>query len=128
MSHLIVTLLMVDTTDNVTVNDLNVWLRDNGGGFLNFFGHHRPKHVAPGPAAPWGGYKAANVDVWGGVLNTLDGRPIRSHIARMPWREPDCVQLLMQAEEDMYFHLWMIRQRQMDLYTPEEETGRLGWH
>jgi hypothetical protein len=111
----------------VAVNDLNVWLRDNGGGFLNYFGENDLKDVTPAPAGLWGGHKAGNVDVWGGVLNIPDGQPIRSHVAQMPWLEPGCVQLLMRDESDAYFHLWMIQEQQMIRFTPEEDTEGFGW-
>lgn len=120
MSHITVTMMMVDIEDNATVYQLNQWLREEGGGWLNHLGDDPPRKFTYEQDVVWGGYKGAHADVWGGGLNNVHREKVLAHIAHTPWLHPNCVQVLMQSEGQGYFRLWMIRDGELRLYTPTE--------
>jgi len=104
-------LLSVHPLDESLLPGLSHWLE-----------HEAPRQVGGGggrgvgsignlasPAHQWGGWKAPECRLWGGALNYCDLDALRRRVGRMPWRWPECVQLLIMDQEEMTFGLHMFR-------------------
>lgn len=83
-----------------------------------------------GPDVRWGGWKQPECSVFGGVLNAADLDAVKQAFASIKWVHPNAVQLFLMDENEMYFRLWMIRNRELiqcaPLLPPETEEGFFG--
>ena len=71
----------------------------------------------------WGGWKAPEAVLWGGVLNHAELPAVVRRFEQIPWRHPDSVQLMISDQEQFAFRLWMIREGRAVQYTPLPEFG-----
>lgn len=123
MSRVTEILLHVGRTDERHVEDLSFWLRDfaprSDDRVTGSPGHLLPLTGELGGES-WGGHKAATAIIWAGVANYLDLNAFVDHVAKVPWNEPDNVQLLLRDEDDPWFRVFMIRggPRPICSYTP----------
>lgn len=73
--------------------------------------------------AAWGGSKDPECKVWGGVLNHADLEAVVERFGATEWRHPSAAQLLVQDQEQSYFHLWMIRDGRPQQFAPPPPEG-----
>lgn len=62
-----------------------------------------------GDDTAWGGWKFPECDVWAGALDHADLKAVLEHIARLPWRCPNALQVFVMDQEEEYFRVWMLR-------------------
>lgn len=75
--------------DNFPAIDfINKWLRAAGYGELNHLNRHE------------GGFKAWQLDVFGGAFNYLDIEGFTERLLSAPWEQPECVRLIIKGEDD----------------------------
>lgn len=77
-----------------------------------------------GDDTAWGGWKFPECDVWAGALDHADLKAVLEHIARLPWRCPNALQVFVMDQEEEYFRVWMLRDGELRQYapvTPDEE-------
>jgi hypothetical protein len=111
-----------DDYDNITA--LSDWLRRNAGprddrgcGYLSKITEH------------WGGWKAAECDVWAGALNHADHDAILDHIRQMPWVSRNEVQVFLRDQGEAFFRIWMFRDDELKQYAPAEpDEGDAGFY
>ena len=69
----------------------------------------------------WGGPKNPEAHVWAGVLNHADLHALIEQIRGLPWRFASDVQVLLQAQDDSYFRLFMFRGGVLQSFEPPPE-------
>lgn len=112
-------MVSVDMEDRTLVESLSEWLRreaprgwdtpERGVGFLG---------ETTGRDSAWGGWKYPECEVWAGALNHADLDAVLDHIAQMPWRCPNALQVFVMDQEESFFRLWMLRDGELRQYAP----------
>ncbi|WP_301176579.1 hypothetical protein [Actinomadura geliboluensis] len=64
------------------------------------------------------GWKYPECEVWAGALNHADLNAVLDHIAQMPWRCPNALQVFVMDQEESFFRLWMLRDGELRQYAP----------
>ncbi|GAA4548555.1 hypothetical protein [Amycolatopsis samaneae] len=118
-------MMSVALDDNRQAEALSEWLRTQaplrdgrpgrGCGFLA---------ETTGQDSQWGGWKYPECVVWAGALNHADLDALLDRVGRLPWRQPNQVQVFLMDQEESFFRLWMFRDgtlRQFAPATPDEE-------
>ncbi|MET7333228.1 hypothetical protein [Nonomuraea sp. NPDC005650] len=121
MSWVANVMVSVDSWDRANVESLSEWLRTQaplrwdtparGCGFLR---------DTTGQDTTWGGWKYPECDVWAGALNHADVKAVLDHIAQMPWRCPNALQVFVMDQEESFFRVWMLRDGELRQYAPVE--------
>jgi len=71
-------------------------------------------NIADGDAANfWGGSKFPEVDVWAGAINYMDLQATLDHLASIPWKEPENVQVFIQGQDEDRFSVYEFRDGQL---------------
>ncbi|GIH26616.1 hypothetical protein Aph01nite_49260 [Acrocarpospora phusangensis] len=111
-------MVSIDPDDRSNVEALSEWLRTEaplrdkpgrGCGFLR---------EITGQDTVWGGWKYPECDVWAGALNHASLRAVLDHIARMPWRCPNALQVFVMDQEEFFFRVLMLRDGELRQYAP----------
>ncbi|SNS48226.1 hypothetical protein SAMN05443665_10054 [Actinomadura meyerae] len=112
-------MVSIDMEDRPLVESLSDWLRGEtprgadkpprGVGYLR---------ETTGQDTAWGGWKYPECEVWAGALNHADVNAILDHIAQMPWRYPNSLQVFVMDQEESFFRVWMLRDGELRQYAP----------
>jgi hypothetical protein len=107
-----VCVVAVDHADAVAVEDLSGWISQlaprRNTRATGVVGALLPlTNLAAGEL--WGGVMVPLAQQWARTLNGADLDALLDHVARMPWTEPEALQVLLGDEEDSWFFLYMIR-------------------
>lgn len=83
------------------LNNINTWLQECGKGVLD----NLDQHIISGG-------KPMGACVYGGAFNFLKIDDFISVVEKQPWRERECVQLLIQDEEEERFTMYTFSNEQ----------------
>lgn len=132
MSRATTIIIHADPQDAPTVADLSAWLGDSAprtdSRTTDRAGHLVPMYDSLAADA-WGGYKAPDQGLWGGVANHLDPHGFADYAASLNWKEPRHLQILLKDEGDPWFRLYMLRDGQLTQHapTPSPDETELAW-
>ncbi|WP_214108145.1 hypothetical protein [Acrocarpospora catenulata] len=118
MSWVANVMVSISPDDHPNVEVLSEWLRteaplrDSPGRGCGFLCEVTAQDSA------WGGWKYPECNVWAGALNHADLRAVLDHIARMPWRHPNALQVFVMDQEESFFRVWMLRDGELRQFTP----------
>lgn len=100
VTSVILVTAMNDGNDNddsyVSVDKLNRWLLETRGRACDQL-ERVSQHA--------GGGKCMQCDVWMGAFNMLDEEAFARAVQAIDWSHPDCVQLMLQSEQEDLFRV-----------------------
>lgn len=110
MSHVANVMISVEPDDRSAVEALSRWLQTSAprrGLGPDAVGWVGSLNETTGGDTLWGGGKYPECDVYAGALNHADLSGLIAQVERIPWRQPEFVQLLVMDQEQSYFRVWM---------------------
>ena len=87
-------MLHLSISDTKLIDEVNRFFE--GGPGRGLVDIHEPGHW-------YGGTKGFEAQVWIAACNHLNLRAFYEHIRKLPWRRPECLQLIVKDQEDFVF-------------------------